>query len=138
MHDHVVRLLGDGPAARAVLVDTILRANGRAAELGEAPTVEALLRQAHARMASEPDTRGGLEGVLATDDPITRVVTAAMARPARRSAAVLDLTARHGLDLRAAADVLGMDRTHAARARTEALEHVRATVELVAPANRLK
>ena len=128
VHDHVVRLLGDTGAARAVLVDAILRANARAADLGEAPTVENLLRQAHARLASVPTEATAEADRPEPADPVAKVVARAMAVPSRRSAAVLDLTARHGLDLRTVADVLAMDRTHAARARTEALQQVRAAV----------
>lgn len=128
VHDHVVRLLGDTAAARAVLVDAILRANARATELGEAPTVENLLRQAHARLGGVPSEPADEADLIVPTDPVARVVTRAMTVPSRRSAAVLDLTARHGLDLRTVADVLGMDRTHAARARTEALQQVRAAV----------
>lgn len=128
VHDHVVRLLGDTGEARAVLVDAVLRTNARATELGEAPTLEHLLRQAHARLRSVPTEHAHDEDLVVPADPVGRVVARALAVPSRRSAAVLDLTARHGLDLRTAADVLGMDRTHAARARTEALQQVRAAV----------
>lgn len=128
LHDHVVRLLGDADSAVAVTTDVALRASGRAADGAPRPTRVELLREAHARMATEPRVAPGasLLEQLAGDEACGTALVVAMAVPTGAGAAVLDLTARHGLGLAEAAAVVGLDRRAAGAARSEALRQVRA------------
>lgn len=128
VHDHVVRLLGDAESAAAVMADVAARAGARAGEGAPRPTRAQLLRQAHARMATEPRVtpRSPLLERLAGSDVCGTPLVAAMAIPGRAGATLLDLTARHGLGLADAAELVGLDRRVAAATRTEALRHVRA------------
>lgn len=132
VHDHVLRQLGDAEAAAAVMTDVVLRVGDRTREGAPPPTRRDVLRAAHARMATAARTSPSPELVerLAGDlgDRGSSVLVEAMGVPSFAGAALLDLTARHDLDLGAAADVLGLDRRTAAGTRTEALRQVRAHV----------
>ena len=132
VHDHVLRLLGDAQAAATVMADVVLRVGDRTREGAPPPTRRDLLRAAHARMVTEERTAPSprLVGRLTGDlgDPGSRVVVTAMGVPSFAGATLLDLTARHDLDLDAAAAVLGLDHRTAAGTRTEALRQVRAHV----------
>lgn len=127
VHDHVVRLLGNAESATAVVADLVLRAADRADDGAARPTRAQLLRQVHARMATEPRVtpRSPLLERLAGDDVCGTALVAAMAIPGRDGAALLDLTARHGLELAEAAEIVDLDRRAAAASRTEALRQVR-------------
>lgn len=128
VHDHVVRLLGDAGAAAAVVADLALRAGHRVDDGAAGPTRAQLLRQAHARMATELRVapRSPLLERLAGDHVLGATLVTAMAIPGRAGAALLDLTARHGLGLADAAELVGLDQRTAAATRTEALRQVRA------------
>lgn len=128
VHDHVVRLLGDAEAATAVVADLALRASHRADDGAAPPTRARLLREAHARMATENRSapRSPLLERLVGDHVWGTTLVSAMTIPGRAGAALLDLTARHGLELADAAELVGLDQRTAAAARTEALREVRA------------
>lgn len=129
VHDHVLRLLGDEEAAARVAIDVAVRADARVHDLGEAPTFESLVRLAHARLASMRPAHPSpaLVARLAGDrEPGGPAVVNAVARADRRGAALLDLTARHDVDVRRAAAWIGVERAAADRAHSEALRRVRA------------
>lgn len=130
VHDHLLRVVGERDVAHRLLLDVLARAGARARDLGEAPTLTVLLRHARARLT--PLVGDHLEGdhlaALAPADPEARALARALAVPAERAAALLDLTARHGLDTRTAAELLGIAPWRAAGVRAAALHQVRATL----------
>lgn len=127
VHDHVLRLLGDRAAAHRVTTDVAVRAADRATSDPTARKLEQLLRSAHARIATvdAADTcPDDLVELLAGDVDGGRQVTVGLATIPTTQAALLDLTRRHGLDLVAAARVLGLDR----RSATAELEQATAAL----------
>lgn len=130
VHDHVLRLLGDPEATAAVIADVAVRVSARAADEGATATSRtAMLRAAHTRLTIEERRRpsAALVAELAgTDNQTQKALVSAMIAAGLRGAALLDLTTRHGLGLRQASGVLGLDRSHAEGLRTDALRQVRA------------
>lgn len=128
VHDHVLRVVGDEVVAGRVVADVAARASSRARELGESPTFEGLVRLAHARLTTVTRARpdDALVARLAGDrDPGGPPLVRALAAADRHGTALLDLTTRHDVDLRRAAELIGVDRSTASRARTQALHQVR-------------
>lgn len=132
VHDHVLRQLGDTEAAAAVMTDVVLRLSDRQREGATPPTHRDLLREARARMVTEertaPPPRLVERLAGGAGDTASMVLVEAMTATDRAGAALLDLTARHGLQLNVAAGLLGLDPRVAAATRTEALRQVRAHV----------
>ncbi len=131
VHDHVLRIVADADTAERLVLDVVLRANARTAELGEPSTLPVLLRLARARLAPlavDHLDAANLTSLAPEGDPAARAVAAALAVPSERAASLLDLTVRHGLDTRTAADVLDLDVRQVATVRAEALRQVRAAL----------